>query len=60
MNAQIQANLAGFTFLSTNTDLSILEETESESQDANPLASPNQGYNQYPSIPKGRSADKAE
>ena len=45
MNAQIQANLAGFTFLSTNTDLSILEETESESQDANPLASPNQGYN---------------
>ena len=43
MNAQIQANLAGFTFLSTNTDLSILEETESESQYANPLASPNQG-----------------
>ena len=42
MDAQIGANSTGFTSLTINTDLSILEETGSESQYANPLASSNQ------------------
>ena len=42
MNAQIGAVSTGFTSLPINTDLSILEETGSESQYANLLASSNQ------------------
>lgn len=42
MGAQIGANSTGFTSLPINTDLSILEETGSESQYANLLASSNQ------------------
>ena len=42
MDEQIGANSAGFTSLPINTDLSILEETGSESQYANMLASSNQ------------------
>ena len=42
MDAQIGANSTSFTSLPINTDLSILEETGSESQYANLLASSNQ------------------
>ena len=42
VNAQIGAISTGFTSLPINTDLSILEETGSESQYANLLASSNQ------------------
>ena len=43
MDAQIRGgNSTGFTFLPLNTHLSILEETGSESQYANLLASSNQ------------------
>ena len=42
MDAQIGANSTGFTSFPINTDLSILEETGSESQYANLLASSNQ------------------